>query len=267
MHVHFYPAMAGEDGETADPATMPWRDVLSLILSSSHEENHEETARLCLTLLDKATAGAAGDDDVPPADVVATVRTTYVRSLLNAEEYESVVEYCRSYRQTASGGRSGDDDDALYLRQEEAYAQYRLKNYAKARDLCRSSLSAVGCDPNDLTATTSEVPPPLGLIHVYGQALYRLNETESASKVYRFLQSEAGVADDEEAGEIATNALANAAANVTYCGSSGVAPTWLVMRMTSWSRSTGLVITTTIWQGITPSSFSSRRHRPRNFTG
>ena len=213
--------MAGEDGETADPATMPWRDVLSLILSSSHEENHEETARLCLTLLDKATAGAAGDDDVPPADVVATVRTTYVRSLLNAEEYESVVEYCRSYRQTASGGRSGDDDDALYLRQEEAYAQYRLKNYAKARDLCRSSLSAVGCDPNDLTATTSEVPPPLGLIHVYGQALYRLNETESASKVYRFLQSEAGVADDEEAGEIATNALANAAANVTYCGSSG----------------------------------------------
>jgi signal recognition particle subunit SRP72 len=43
-----------------------------------------------------------------------------------------------------------------------------------------------------------------------------------ASKVYRFLQSEAAcVADNEEAGEIATNALANAAANVTYCGSIG----------------------------------------------
>lgn len=215
--------MVGEDGrETANPATMPWRDVLSLILSSSHEEDHEETARLCLTFLDKATAGAAGDDDVPPADVVATVRTTYVRSLLNAEEYETVVEYCRSYRQASSGGDSGNGDGHLYLRQEEAYAQYRLKNYSKARDLCRSSLSAVGCDPDDLTATTSEVSPPLGLIHVYGQALFRLNETESASKVYRFLQSEAaGVADDEEAGEIATNALANAAANVTYCGSSG----------------------------------------------
>ena len=209
----------GGDGATADPAAMSWRDVLSLILSSSHEEDHEETARLCLTFLDKASAGGAGGDDAPPADVVMTVRTTYVRSLLNAEEYATVVEYCRSYRQSSSVGERGDP---LYLRQEEAYAQYRLKNYAKARDLCRSSLSSVGCDPDNLTATTGEASPPLGLIHVYGQALYRLNETELASRVYRFLQSgAAGVADDEEAGEIASNALANAAANITYCGSSG----------------------------------------------
>ena len=80
--------MGERDGETADPATMPWRDVLSLILSSSHGEDHEETARLCRAFLEQAAAGAAGDNnDVPPADVVATVRTTYVRSLLNAEEY------------------------------------------------------------------------------------------------------------------------------------------------------------------------------------
>ena len=214
--------MGGEDGATtADPATLPWRGVLSLILSSSQEEDHEETARLCLIFLNKTSAGGAGDDDVPPADVVTTVRTTYVRSLLNAEEYETVVEYCRSYRQASSG--SGGDSPLL-LRQEEAYAQYRLRNFAKARDLCRSSLAAVGCDPDDLAATSGETSPPLGLIHVYGQALFRLNETELASKVYRFLQSEAaGVADgEEEAGEIATNALANAAANVTYCGSSGI---------------------------------------------
>ena len=210
-----------------------WRELLSLLLSSSLEEDHVQTSALCRTFLDTyaTAAGAENDNDGGadvPADVVATVRTTYVRSLLNLQDHAAVVEYCRSFRQASSSGgggsgsgTGGEGRDVLHLRQEEAYAQYRLKNYAKARDLCRSALKAAGCDPDDLTTESAADgnAPLLGLMHVYGQALYRLHETRLASRVYRFLRS-AVASDDEEMGEVMTNALAVVSANVTYCGSS-----------------------------------------------
>ena len=224
--------------------------MLSLLLSSSLEEDHVQTSALCRTFLDTYTAAGGaetnndndGGGDVP-AEVVATVRTTYVRSLLNLEDYAAVVEHCRSFRQTSSSGvissSGGGGGAVLHLRQEEAYAQYRLKNYAKARDACRSALKAVGCDPDDPTtvsaveasvSTTDGNASLLGLMHVYGQALYRLHETRLASRVYRYLRSEGAAGapgDEEEMGEVMTNALAVISANVTYCGSSAATGTCL----------------------------------------
>lgn len=212
------------------PATLPWRQSLPHIISSTQQEDYEECSRLCLAFLgaaDSSTDGGA-DDDPPPGDVLATVRTTYARSLLHLEDYATLVDYCKSFRQASSGGGGASlEEDPFHLRQEEAYAQYRLKNYAKARDLCRSALTTAGFDPNDLTQPVEgDDLLPLGLVHIYGQSLYRLHETEVAAKVYEYLQAVStsaggggGTRQEEEVGEVMTNALANTVANATYSGS------------------------------------------------
>lgn len=139
-----------------------------------------------------------------PLEVRNIIKTIHLRALIKLGRFHEVV-----VSSTMDDNNNREDT----VRLESAYGLYRTRNYEACRKLCIRLLN---------TTSDENSSNKRGLMHIYAQTLYRLNEHSSANTVYHELLSsivaeeEGGFIDiNDEKEDTLSNALANYIVNHT----------------------------------------------------
>ena len=158
-----------------------WNETLAQLndlLNDTSEEYHDKSCELCLRVLKH--------QDIP-ADVKNGVSTCYLRLCIRqAEDSSDDILYQKALEIIQQ------QDNSSYFAAEHAYCLYRQSKYSKARSICESVLDI------DLSPTTQLSTSVEGLLHIYSQTLYRLNDLLHAQRVYKHL------ADNFETSQVST---------------------------------------------------------------
>jgi len=201
-----------EDATTATTWLESASALLSSLLSSSNNDDDNDSGGGVISdvEIEKASASILTSTvgGLLPVEVRRIIKTIHSRALIKLGRYHEVV---------VSSTTDDDNNREDSARLETAYGLYRTKNYEACRKLCTSILNTTSGEKNSSNSR--------GLMHIYAQTLYRLNETNAANSVYHELLSSI-IADEEEEGrgfidindekeDILSNALANCIVNHT----------------------------------------------------